>query len=128
MYESPIKQIVGQMQAEMETNLLCKVSQTVGYSIDKEELIKALKYDRDQYEKGYSDGLAKERWINVDDRLPKEWHLVIIYRRVGSIDMGVFAKGKWHISYGMRTVDDVEWWQPIAIPEAEREVLNETTE
>lgn len=125
MYESPITQIVSQMQAEMETELLYKVSQTVGYSIDKEELIKALKYDREQYEAGYADGLAKERWINVDDRLPKEWIAVLIYRTVGSIDMGTFAKGKWYVTYGMRKVDDVEWWQPITIPEAERGNANE---
>ena len=28
-------------------------------NVDKEELEKALKYDRDQYDKGYRDGLAK---------------------------------------------------------------------
>lgn len=120
MYESPITQMVSQIQTEMETELLYKVSQAVGYSIDKDELVKALKYDRGQYEKGYADGLKKERWINVDDQLPADWVVVLIYRRVGIIDKGVFAKGKWHVTYGMRKVDDVEWWQPITIPEAER--------
>lgn len=31
----------------------------IGIEVDKEELIKALQYDRQQYEKGYSDGYAK---------------------------------------------------------------------
>lgn len=121
MYESPIQQIVGQMQSEMESELMYRVSQTVGYSIDKDELIKALKYDRGQYEKGYADGLAKERWINVDDQLPADWVVVLIYRRVGIMDKGACVNGKWYICYGMREVDDVEWWQPITIPEAVRE-------
>lgn len=28
----------------------------IGINVDKDELIKALKYDREQYEKGYEDG------------------------------------------------------------------------
>ena len=42
-----------------------------GIEVDKEELIKALNYDRNQYEKGYNDALDKiraeidrqERWL-----------------------------------------------------------------
>ena len=30
-----------------------------GFHVDKEELAKALKYDRDQYDKGYADGYAE---------------------------------------------------------------------
>ena len=36
----------------------------VGVYVDKEELIKALKYDREQYQKGYEDGRPqKGEWI-----------------------------------------------------------------
>ena len=31
------------------------ITQSMGYEIDKEELIKALNYDREQYNKGFSD-------------------------------------------------------------------------
>lgn len=31
----------------------------MGIYVDKEELIKALRYDRQQYDKGYADGYSK---------------------------------------------------------------------
>ena len=40
---------------------ICKATAECGYqvNIDKEELIKALNYDREQYEKGFYDGFSK---------------------------------------------------------------------
>ena len=59
-YESLITRIENQLLEEMvknqEDQFIWKVRQTIGYQIDKAELIKALNYDRDQYEKGYQDG------------------------------------------------------------------------
>ena len=63
MYESPIEQFTSAVQAKLEKDLMCEVSQIAGYEIDKEELIKALNYDRDQYNKGYED--AKEAFLNL---------------------------------------------------------------
>ena len=61
-YESPIEKIVGQIQTQMakndEENIMVQVQQAIGYKIDKEELIKALQYDRQQYEKGYADAMS----------------------------------------------------------------------
>lgn len=54
MYQSPIDVIVGQMNLRME-NEICKAVQNVGVTVDKEELLKALQYDRGQYQKGYKD-------------------------------------------------------------------------
>lgn len=39
-----------------EENHILSVIQGMGVLVDKEELIKALEYDRNQYEKGYADG------------------------------------------------------------------------
>ena len=59
-YESPITRIQNQLLEEMvkkeEDQFMCEVRQTIGYNIDKAELIKALNYDREQYDKGYYDG------------------------------------------------------------------------
>lgn len=69
-YESPIRMIVGEMQTKMEADTM-SVIQRYGIDVDKEELIKALAYDREQYDKGYSDGYkagrnkAKEDLINL---------------------------------------------------------------
>lgn len=54
-YESPINIIIGCMRTEQENNIY-KVIRDYGVAVDKEELIKALQYDREQYEKGYING------------------------------------------------------------------------
>lgn len=60
MYESPINQILGEMQTTYENECL-KVVQSYGFDVNKEELIKALKYDRNQYAKGYNDAVEEFR-------------------------------------------------------------------
>lgn len=55
MWESPINQILGELQMHLEGETL-KAVQNVGIDVNKEELIKALQYDRNQYEKGHKDG------------------------------------------------------------------------
>ncbi len=61
-YESPIQIIRSRIDTNIEGNIL-KATQSVGIGVNKEELIKALSYDRDQYEKGYENGYTKA----VDD-------------------------------------------------------------
>ena len=65
MYESPINRIYGEISNEIirkdEENIMITVNQQVGYQVDKSELIKALNYDRNQYEKGLTDALDKIR-------------------------------------------------------------------
>lgn len=62
MYKSPIDLIYEDMSAHM-ANIAKKVDEDIWQAvvryvpnIDKNELIRALQYDRDQYEKGYADG------------------------------------------------------------------------
>lgn len=52
MYEPPI---VMKIKSEMDARLFRAVVEA-GVTVDKEELLKALAYDRGQYEKGYEDG------------------------------------------------------------------------
>ena len=55
MYKFPIEII--RKEAEIKIgNDVFKPIQEYGIKVDKDELIKALKYDRGQYEKGYKDG------------------------------------------------------------------------
>ena len=62
MYESPLTEICENIESQMtkqrEDSLVYEIRQAVGYNIDKEELIKALQYDRNQYQKGYADALS----------------------------------------------------------------------
>ena len=59
MYKSPIelitKPIYTKMLEEQENHVFRTIQET-GVNVDKEELLKALKYDREQYNKGYMDG------------------------------------------------------------------------
>ncbi len=68
MYEPPIKLIMGEWQTQFEENCMRAV-QSYGFDVDKNELVKALEYDRNQYEKGYADGrhdaVAHGHWIPI---------------------------------------------------------------
>ena len=125
MYESPIKQYLSEIQAEMESALLYTVKQKIGYDVDKAELIKALKYDREQYEKGFSDGLNSDKWVSVQERLPEIGQNVLIYYPKWDGDEIQVAKleadgmmfdicGEFNIGIGV-----VTHWQPL--PEMPRE-------
>lgn len=54
MYKSPIEITREQIKTQIDNKILFRVTQEVGINIDKDELLKALAYDRQQYEKGYN--------------------------------------------------------------------------
>ena len=63
-YESPISvwwsdTKIEQLRDEYD-NLIVRAVKNVCPNVDKDELIKALQYDRGQYEKGFADGIAFE--------------------------------------------------------------------
>lgn len=58
MYKSPIEKIYGEFETQMvreEEKMVIKAVRNVGINVDKAELISALRYDRNQYTKGYED-------------------------------------------------------------------------
>ena len=71
MYESPIELVYHETFPKLikqQEDLIMRGCLDVGVYVDKEELIKALQYDRGQYEKGFADGKPKKgEWIS--DRL-----------------------------------------------------------
>jgi len=82
-YVSPIsihiERYKEQLTAELQDQVVTAVAR-VGITVDKEELIKALAYDREQYERGFNDARMKARTVMFDlrdrwvARLPKgEW-------------------------------------------------------
>ena len=59
MYKSPIELLVTDIQNQIMKQQDEEIYQAVLHYIpyvDKDELIRALRYDREQYEKGYADG------------------------------------------------------------------------
>lgn len=57
-YDSPIRTIASQIEMSMDGEIL-KACQRVGVDVNKDELVKALEYDRGQYEKGFKEGYQK---------------------------------------------------------------------
>ena len=61
MYKPPIdismtEAIVEQLGATRDDKIMAKISQQLEVNVDKHELVRALVYDRGQYDKGYKDG------------------------------------------------------------------------
>lgn len=78
-YESPIQMLTNQFASEISKKADENIWEAVVKTevvVDKDELVKALQYDRDQYEKGYINGyysgLNADKWISVEERLPEE--------------------------------------------------------
>lgn len=68
MYESPIEVVYGDMHHKIDNEIYAAIV-NVGVNVDKDELVRALSYDRQQYEKGYEDGkkaFAKELMSDLD--------------------------------------------------------------
>lgn len=57
-YKPPIEAIRHEMEMRFENDVM-KVVQQHDIFVDKDELLKALQYDRDQYRKGFEDGYTK---------------------------------------------------------------------
>ena len=85
-YESPIK-IYEKITREYEDNVI-NVIVSYGITVDKEELLKALAYDRGQYEKGYNDAKV-ERIAKVE----QQYHMPDLWKLRG--DCGVCGTTVW---------------------------------
>lgn len=54
MYKSSVEIAREQIKTQIDNEILFRATQEIGINIDKDELLKALAYDRQQYEKGYN--------------------------------------------------------------------------
>lgn len=118
MFESPITQIVSGMTVEYENGVL-KAVQRVGFDVNKEELTKALLYDRGQYEKGYEDGLNASKWVPCSERLPEDYTECLICDDIGRVYESKYYRSAWLIKNGTSVVVA---WMPLPkpyIPEGE---------
>lgn len=72
-YKSPINIIQEEMRTKFDNDVLESVI-NVGIKVNKDELIKALKHDRNQYLQGYEE--AKEMDLNIKQKLMKQKELL----------------------------------------------------
>lgn len=77
-YNSPISIIsqmadeqIKEMHKQEEAAIMSEITRQIGIYVDKDELIKALNYDRQQYEKGYAAG----RFFGIGEVKSKLVHL-----------------------------------------------------
>ena len=90
MYESPIefftKTVAPKIAAEIDGKALEAVFQC-GFNVDRDELEKALRYDRDQWRKGFANGVeyAQPKWISVKDRLPEYQERILACGKSGGV-------------------------------------------
>lgn len=113
MYESPIKlyEIAEEMNKNLDECIINAIAK-YGITIDKDQLIKALTYDRDQYQKGYADAKAEQSWVPCEERLPECGERVLISGTRGGIciaEMGtLFGKPAFWVR-GSKTVKALAW-------------------
>lgn len=79
-YESPISitnQIVDKIRTDFDDKIVDSIQIQTGVNVDKQELIKALRYDREQYQKGYEDGkkdvVRHGYWKKIVGMAPPEY-------------------------------------------------------
>lgn len=129
-YKSPVEIILSELTTKLENDTLTAV-QNYGICVDRDELIKALQYDREQYEKGYKDATLKfaHEWIDANEQIPEDMQKVLIwfeYFRYGDFNcmyqtygFGYVCDGKWSpFINGETGWQDyrVIAWQPLPKP------------
>lgn len=58
MYSNPVHEFATKMNNDMEEQIMVEIAR-VRINVNKEELVKALQYDRDQYAKGWNDSIRR---------------------------------------------------------------------
>lgn len=121
-----IERIRQDAEAEFEKNVLHAVLEC-GVVVDKDELIKALQYDRDQFQKGFAAGVewAGPKWISVEDDLPAYVidSFLVCYDDglVGIADWShdLWENNWWFHTDGEYDIDGITHWMPL--PKAPKE-------
>ena len=58
IFESTIDSFAKSIIKQKDDEIFAEIQHSFGVDLDREELIRALQYDRNQYDKGYADGKA----------------------------------------------------------------------
>lgn len=120
---------IGKYIAGEVDNLVLESCVKVGCHVDKGELEKALRYDRDQYARGYADGKrdAAPTWHSVEDGLPEIGKRVLVSYG-GDVQIlkctdNMTYDGKnywWNEADGLwERVEESSYWMPIEPPKEE---------
>ena len=104
MYENPIMQVTNDIQSKIikdqQDTIMQTITQTMGFEVDKEELIKALNYDRNQYTKGHNDGYLE----GITDMKNLIYEIKDELFKLRKINLD---KGNFDIEKGMEIAEDI---------------------
>lgn len=126
MYKSPysvsIVEKVAKEAAEEFDGLVMKVTVDANITVDRDELLKALAYDRGQYDKGYGDGYQDGKrdaleWISVEDRCPEKYGDYLVFD-----DCRNLYVNEWHCLLHKWQYDDGRITHWAQLPEPPKEV------
>lgn len=125
-YRSPVEVAITQLRMEQEKKVeefIFSAIQELEITINKEQLIKALRYDREQYkqgyEDGYEDGYDADKWISADGiSRPDEcgFYLVCAKDEIGYSHI----RTAYYTTFGWGNIN-VTHWQPLPAPPKEVE-------
>ena len=84
--QQAVEQAAREFDAQAEPVVMGAIHK-LGVSVDKEELIRALRYDRGQYAIGFRDGIEAVRteWTDVREALPQKPDKYIVQSKTGAI-------------------------------------------
>lgn len=123
MYKSPIEILTTDIQTQIDKGLeeeVFKAVVSVGINVDKEELLRALQYDRSQYQKGYFDGVeaATPRWTPVTVGLPENDQTVLCFNYNGEYKVLRWNYIDWMWNSGIEWLEEdyVLFWMPLPEP------------
>lgn len=110
-YESPVEVTVKMITEDINENINNQITAKVNYEldidIDTEELQKVLRYDRDQYEKGYHDGYERAQkedrvihahWVDNKGRYVKNEYRKALDEYIPRTSCWCSNCGKWLIA------------------------------
>ena len=125
MYESPIEMFsvtdyvdkISKQIDEQTGDIVWSAVTKVGVNVNKEELIRALKYDRGQYEEGYIDGKRDAIvWHPYPEEKPRTSGRYLCVCQNEILTFGKFRIDSWEVldeRYGYIPYWGVKWWAEL---------------
>lgn len=130
-YESPIKLTVMPLETELKKTMdsntetwILEACQRVGVQVDADELVKAIKGERDQYSAGYQAGYLKGRedsWLDFATDKPNDRQTIFLYTKSGDFDCGIFRADYQEVDCDVYQIPitQVSGWMPCTFPHRE---------
>lgn len=126
MYESPVSMTIRRVIEDSKNaieSIVCNAAFEMGIEIDNGELLKALMYDRDQYNNGYADGKADAtpKWISVEERLPQPETKIYLIASLSPDGEQIVKTSVWAWDEIGEKGDWINWnvvthWMPLPNP------------